>query len=241
MSSSQGRSIIIWILLSHVFASRCTVNSLKHMLLLFSILLWRWSLFTTSYCGSRATGCNHKVTVLRDLNATMRCHPLLTSLHLKLYSRLWVVGLILLPWSLNGWWVAPFSISLTNEKNRFGRARIVGVYIIFISFIQASSTGNLLRSSLLWVYLLTNACELSCRSHLDLHIFAESNLKVSLFLAIWAFWGASLLGRLFDLDWGILSENLIYNWLLGFGVLAVEFFECLLDSCDFYFRGAHIL
>lgn len=209
------------------------------LLLLFSILLWRWSLFASNH-SSRATRCNHKVTVLRDLNATMRCQPLLTSLHLKLYSRLWAVGLILLPWSLNRWWVAPFSISLTDEKNRFGRTRIVGVHIIFVSFIQASSRGDLL-GTLLRVYLLTNACELSCRSHLNLNIFVESNCKVSSFLAIRAFRGASLLGRLIDLDWGILSKNLIYYWLLGFGVLAVKFFERFLDSCDFCFGGAHVL
>ena len=240
MSSAYGSSVIIWILLGHIFAARRTVHSLKHMLLLiFSILLWRGSLFASNR-SSRAARCNHKVTVLRDLNATMRCQPLLTSLHLKLYSRLWVVGLILLPLSLNGWRVAPFSISLTDKKNRFGRARIVGVYIIFVSFVQASSTRDLL-CTLLRVYLLSNACELSCRSHLNLDILAESNRKISSFLAIRAFRGASLLGRLIDLDWGILSKNLIYNGLLGFRILAVKFFECLLDSCDFCFGGAHVL
>ena len=138
--------------------------------------------------------------------------------------------------------MTPFSISLTNENNRFGRAaRTVGVYIIFVSFIQASSPWNLLCTTLLLVYLLTTVCKLSCRSHLNLHKFAKSKRIICLFLAIGTFRGASLFGCFIDLDWSICSKNLIYNGLLGFGVLAVKFFECLLDSCDFCFSRAHIL
>ena len=160
-SSRNCGTIVILILLGHVFAPRRTVHSLKLFLTLSVWFRRWWPLFTSCYSSCTARS-NHEVAIILYLNSTMRCASLLTSLHLKLNSRLWIVNLwVLLSIHLNWRWVTAFSIRLAYEQDWIRRPPWtigIDISVLFINTFPDRHLPLIFICTLLRVHLLTNHC-----------------------------------------------------------------------------------